>query len=106
MKAVFALLLGLISLPACAEAPVLAEIENRSAATVTSIAVYPVDAAGNPVEDNLGSSSAPLPPGAIHRQALALIACGKVLVVAGLSDGGERRVGADLCQSPEIVITP
>lgn len=112
MKALLSTL-ALCALPACtptatdaSDERVQIEVENQTAQILTAFSVYPLRADGEIVDDNLGGAYDPLAPGAQARQAISLLACGKVMVIATLADGAEKRVPGDLCQSPRVTILP
>lgn len=112
MKAFFAAL-TLCALPACTPTATDAsderlqiEVENQTSQVLTAFSVYPLRTNGEIVDDNLGGAYEPLAPGAQVRQVISLLACGKVMVIATLADGAEKRVPGDLCQSPRVIIQP
>ena len=112
MKALLPIL-AICTLPACtptatdaSEDLVQIEVENQTPQVLTGFSVYPLRDDGTIVDDNLGGAYDPLAPGARHQQTISLLACGKVMVIASLADGAERRVPGDLCQSPRVIIQP
>lgn len=112
MKTLFPAL-ALCILPACTPTAIDAsddqlkiEIVNQTAQVLTAFSVFPLGSNGEIVDDNLGGAYEPLAPGAQIGQKISLLACGKVMVIATLADGAEKRVPADLCQSPRVIVQP
>lgn len=92
----------LIALPLSAQAFEL-DLVNKSSLTVAGISLYPLDAAGEPIEDNLGGSLDALAPGAERRLSIAA-GCGPTLAVVMLEKGGELRHNFDTCKDKIIVV--
>ncbi len=100
-----ALLLAFVGLTA----PVLAEdyaitIKNNASQAVSSVTAYPVDAAGEPVEDVLGSLIEPIAAGTAEDLAI-YGRCGQVLMRVVMADDDELRATIDSCTQRTIVVS-
>lgn len=89
-------------LPLAAQAFEL-DLVNKSRLTVAGISLYPLDAAGEPIEDNLGGSLDALAPGAERRLSITS-GCGPMLAVVMLENGGELRLNFDSCSDRTIIV--
>lgn len=92
----------LFALPLAAAAFEL-DIVNQSSLTVTGVSLYPLDAGGEPVEDNLGGRYEPLAPGAETRLEVSA-QCGSMLVVVAVEAGDDLRLKLDTCNDRSVVV--
>ena len=86
----------LLAGPAHGQDAVSLRLVNEGSHAVTSLSLFPLNAAGEPVEDNLGGFYDPLLPGGDVRVDLAAL-CGPMLAVVLLSNGADLRVKLDTC---------
>jgi hypothetical protein len=105
--AVLAAAAGLLAAgPASAE--VTMTIINRSSQAVTAINSFPIDAEGQPVEDNLGGIIDDVPPGA--RATFELDGdCGRVLFFVRLEhqgDADDSEIAVDTCKARTLLLSP
>ncbi|MBE7731928.1 hypothetical protein [Devosia faecipullorum] len=96
--------IALAAVPASAQGEVSLRLMNESNRVVTSLSVYPIDADGDPVEDNLGGSYDDLAPGQAVSVQLAA-QCGPMLAVVTLADGTDMRATLDTCVSQVLRVT-
>ena len=79
-------------------------IDNRSNKMVDRVNTYPVDADGDPVEDNVGGTTGVL-PGTKTRYPISLYDCGLVLVSVGMAGSDEEfQTELDLCKDTVLVV--
>lgn len=101
---------GSMSGAAVADDPVNLTLINLTRSTVSFISIYPQNADGTVVDDNLGSWDEPVFSGATVIVALSLTRCGLVRVYlqinGGVSNGGtEFDTPVDLCKRPTLTIS-
>lgn len=99
--------LCLLATPAFAQSITLT-IENRSSQPVVRLNTFAVDAAGVPVEDNLGAIMQDIAPGATGALELSLLRCARVYVALGLGEGAaetELTTTLDTCRSRTLVVS-
>jgi hypothetical protein len=95
----------LIATPAFADELLTMDFDNQSSRVVEAVSVYPVNDAGEIVDDNIGSIVDPIAPGAIRRLDLALVRCGKVWARATFAGGEEVTAETDLCRNQRLILT-
>ena len=83
-------------------AEVTLTVANNSSDSIASVAIYALDAAGQPVEDVLGTLDAPIEPGASASISLAMTACGPAYMRAAYGDGTPVDGTVDLCSTPTL----
>ncbi len=103
MKILIALAATLIAVPAMAQETTV-EVVNQSSLTVSAISGFPLDEAGDFIEDNLGGFFDDLLPGQT-RIARFSGRCGPMLAVVMLGNGGELRTNLDTCKDHTIVVS-
>lgn len=72
-------------------------VENGGTQDLTGISVFEVQN-GNVIDDNLGSYSLPIAPGAQASFDLAITRCMTVVLYYGFDNGAEAEASADLCK--------
>jgi hypothetical protein len=97
-----AAVIALLALPVPAHALDLSLV-NQSSLIVTGLSLYPLDAQGEPIEDNLGGTYDSLLPGAETRLSPAAT-CGPMLAVVTLDKGNDLRLKLDTCKDTAIVV--
>jgi hypothetical protein len=105
MKISAAVVLSLLTVSAFAQSDgTVLEIVNQSSLTVSGVSGFPLDAAGNFIEDNLGGLLDELPPGTTG---LARFSgdCGPMLAVVMLENGTDLRTNLDTCKDTAIVVS-
>lgn len=95
---------GLVLAPA-AMAEVTLTVANNSTDSIASVAIYALDASGQPGADVLGEMAAPLDPGASATITLSLPACGEAYMRAAYGDGTPIDGTVDLCTTPTLDFT-
>lgn len=80
-----------------AQAPVALTVINNSNKTVEAISVYPVDADGEAIGDNIGGLYEAIAPGHTAQVELSLLQCQTVLAAVTLLDGREMRANVNVC---------
>lgn len=80
------------------------KIENNASQAVSSVTVYPVNEAGEPVEDVLGSLFEPIAAGTSGDMPVYGL-CGQVLIRVLMADEDELRATIDSCSQRTIVVS-
>lgn len=93
----------LLVVPAHAEGVTL-RLVNGSSQAVTGLSLFPLDADGEAVEDNLGGFHDPVEPGGEARAEL-YSACGPMLAVVMLQDGSDLRAKLDTCADTTLQVS-
>lgn len=98
----------LAAAPAFAEGgDVVLTIQNRSSLTISALNSYPIDADGEPVEDNLGALMGDILPGATA--AIELDGrCGPTLLLVGIASQGDEpdtEFRINTCKSRTLVLS-
>jgi hypothetical protein len=101
MKLILAFVIA--ATPALSQEMLVIEFQNSSTRSVDIMGVFPVDAAGNSVEDNIGSFQG-LAPGKTASVELASFKCEIVEIGARFSDGEEVYGRTDLCKNHIIIL--
>lgn len=99
---IFAALL-VLPVPAFAE-DIALTIDNQSSQAVDWVNTFPVNDAGEAVEDNLGGTGAIL-PGTSSTYDLASTRCELVRVFIVMADESELEADVNLCKSRVVVVT-
>lgn len=94
-----------LALAPAAMAEVTLTVANNSSDTIASVAVFALDASGQPGSDVLGQMAAPLDPGASATITVALPACGEAYMRASYGDGTPVDGTVDLCTTPTLDFT-
>lgn len=107
MRPTLLVALCLLTTPVLAQSITLT-IGNRSSQPVVRLNTFAVDAAGVPVEDNLGAIMQDIPPGTSGSLDLSLVRCAKVFIALGLGAGAvetELTTTIDTCRSRTLVVS-
>ncbi len=101
MKRVLALLL--LTTPALADEQIVIEFQNKASQSAEIMGIFPVNEAGEFVDDNVGTAEA-FGPGETVTIVTALIRCMKVDVGARFADGEEVWGRTDLCKNRTLIL--
>lgn len=83
-------------------AEVTLTVANNSSDSISTVAIFGLDDAGQPAGDVLGTLAAPVEPGASATITVALPDCGPAYMRAAYGDGTPVDGTVDLCTTPTI----
>ena len=79
------------------------QLANQGSRTVSSLNLFPLDADGDFIEDNLGGIDDDIPPGGRARASISS-ECGPMLAVVAFADGSDLRLNFDSCRTRTLLV--
>ena len=94
-----------LALAPAAMAEVTLTVANNTSDSIATLAIFAVDASGQPTTEILGSLAAPVASGSSAELVLSLPECGPAYMSATYGDGSLSESGVDLCATPTLDFT-